>query len=795
MQTFNLDLSIKKIVPLLYAKQRDVGAKICIKLTDNEAEYVVPDDITWSVWYSGASGEGNYDKIDGRDAVVVNGSTATVELIYQMLDNPGAGKMCLVMNSADGTQLGWWNIPYFVEAIPGANSKAAIAYYQAFLQAQAKAEAAAGRAEAAAAKIAVDQEYIETQVFAAGGSAEVAATAANAAAESERKAKTDADRAEEAAERAESAGGGGGTLEPLIVDHKEGDISRATHTAKEIYDYVQNGGAVYVDARDVGRGFVHLSSVEPTKAVFKSISDGMSVEYIIDHDGTYNEYWYEIAEDAVTYTPQNKTEAEKAQARDNIGATDGKGVHQSEENELPNIGDELISADGWTLNGWSGNLENGFVNTAGNTGVLTYTMPESTGTNVYIVSFKSSVTLIDTNLSVRIGGSELFSLYGQIENGVTSDVITIGIQSVDDGDLEFVPDNTFKGTITEISVKRLDGTTLPIQKVVDSNNENTLELRTTTEELDNIFIGKTAGRQNVNGRGNVALGSNALQNVTSGFWNTAIGTNALRDNTAGSRNVAIGRIALQDNICGLRNIAIGTYALNHNKTGNKNIAIGADALDKNENGSENVAIGLQTLYKNVSGNYNTAIGSGALLNSQGNNNSAVGFQSLLRCTTGNANVGIGYSAGCNITTGSSNLAIGINSLYKLKTGGDNVAIGGQAGRGQGTTEGFKCGIFIGTQAGYNLCNNADYNVLIGYQTGYNITTGTNNIVIGEKLDTPTPTTSNWVNIGGLYEGSRSENDKYAKINGGLQLSDIPTTDPAVAGRVWNDNGTLKVSAG
>ena len=85
-------------------------------------------------------------------------------------------------------------------------------YYQAFLNAQkksedaaAKSEAAAGRAETAAAEIAVDQEYIETQVFAAGGAAEAAAGAANAAAESERKAKADADRAEGAAQRAESA--------------------------------------------------------------------------------------------------------------------------------------------------------------------------------------------------------------------------------------------------------------------------------------------------------------------------------------------------------------------------------------------------------------------------------------------------------------------------------------------------------------------------------------------------------------------------------------------------------------
>ena len=159
MQTFNLDLSVKRVIPLLNAKQRNAGMKILVRLTDNKEKYTVPDGVTWSVWYSGANGEGNYDKIDDRDAVVVDveAGTATVELVYQMLDNPGPGEMCLVMNGADGTQLGLWNIPYFVEALPGADSKAATVYYQAFLQARegaedaaAKSEAAAGRSEAAA---------------------------------------------------------------------------------------------------------------------------------------------------------------------------------------------------------------------------------------------------------------------------------------------------------------------------------------------------------------------------------------------------------------------------------------------------------------------------------------------------------------------------------------------------------------------------------------------------------------------------------------------------------------------
>ena len=37
--------------------------------------------------------------------------------------------------------------------------------------------------------------------------------------------------------------------------------------------------------------------------------------------------------------------------------------------------------------------------------------------------------------------------------------------------------------------------------------------------------------------------------------------------------------------------------------------------------------------------------------------------------------------------------------------------------------------------------------------------------------------------------------KYAEIDGGLQINDLPITDPKIAGRIWNDNGTLKISSG
>ena len=42
MQTFNLDISAKRIVPLLNVKQGDVGARIAVAITNNGAAYTIP---------------------------------------------------------------------------------------------------------------------------------------------------------------------------------------------------------------------------------------------------------------------------------------------------------------------------------------------------------------------------------------------------------------------------------------------------------------------------------------------------------------------------------------------------------------------------------------------------------------------------------------------------------------------------------------------------------------------------------------------------------------------------------
>ena len=135
MQTINLDLSVKSIVPILYAKQNEVGRKLEIVLTDFGLPYIPEEGSVFSVWYSGASGEGNYTDIGDRPAFSVSGNKVTVELIFQMLQNAGEGLFCLVLSRAGGEQIGLWNIRYICEGVPGAGSKAAKEYYTAFSKA------------------------------------------------------------------------------------------------------------------------------------------------------------------------------------------------------------------------------------------------------------------------------------------------------------------------------------------------------------------------------------------------------------------------------------------------------------------------------------------------------------------------------------------------------------------------------------------------------------------------------------------------------------------------------------
>ncbi len=150
MQTIKLDLSLYEGTQAVLAKQGDVGRKFMAVFTDGGEEFAITEDMTLSVWYAGTSGAGNYTEIGDHSAFSVSDNTVTVELIAQMLTNKGGGNMCLMLHSADGSQIATWNIPYIVEHVPGTDSEEATAYYTALSQAATVAASSAKAASEAA---------------------------------------------------------------------------------------------------------------------------------------------------------------------------------------------------------------------------------------------------------------------------------------------------------------------------------------------------------------------------------------------------------------------------------------------------------------------------------------------------------------------------------------------------------------------------------------------------------------------------------------------------------------------
>jgi len=259
---------------------------------------------------------------------------------------------------------------------------------------------------------------------------------------------------------------------------------------------------------------------------------------------------------------------------------------------------------------------------------------------------------------------------------------------------------------------------------------------------------------------NTAIGGNALHTNTTGAQNTANGYVSLYKNTTGIQNTADGYAVLYTNSTGSQNSAIGAYALYANTTGAYNTAQGTLTFRKNTIGSANTANGYQALYNNTTSNNSTANGHQSLFaNTTGNHNTANGYHSLYYTSTGVYNTGTGYDAlSYNVTgsyntahgslclhhntTGDGNTANGFYALHTNTTGSQNTASGNavlywNTEGNYNTAAGFYTLFFNdkgsqNTASGYKALYNvtAQNNTAFGTRAGQNITTGSNNITIG-----------------------------------------------------------------
>ena len=461
------------------------------------------------------------------------------------------------------------------------------------------------------------------------------------------------------------------------------------------------------------------------------------------------------------------------------------------EQENVKLGDELLTTTGWTSDGWTGSFATGFTHTTG-TLPLKYNLGNIQGKMLKVeftltnVSGGSGAITSYNDFSLSIGGTPTFEVY---EGSFDEHTFSYGLVALTNDDLIITPRNEWVGTIKNISVKEIVGGLESTLKIKDSDNNVSFEITNTKKELNNVFIGQEVGKKNIRGNKNVAIGGNSLKNNTTGFWNTAIGYGTLEQNLIGTRNVAIGLYAMRENLYGDRNVALGTYALHRNTEGRNNIALGADtlwnnttgnnnigisncALDHNTTGTGNISLGYYSLYNNTTGNanigigvyslnanttgrHNTAIGEMAMYkNTTGIYNIAFGTNSLQQNTTGEYNIAIGNDSIKNKTVGDSNIGIGRSSMLGITSGTGNVSVGvnscGASGNGK-----INRNVCLGVTSGAKLQNGASKNILIGGSCGGNITTGSNNIIIGDSINPPSETTSNYLSIANLLYGDLS----------------------------------------
>lgn len=235
-----------------------------------------------------------------------------------------------------------------------------------------------------------------------------------------------------------------------------------------------------------------------------------------------------------------------------------------------------------------------------------------------------------------------------------------------------------------------------------------------------------------NTNSNIILGVGAAGagNLSGATYTLGMGYQCLYDLTGGDYNIALGYRAGYKMTTASHNVCIGYSSGYYNQTGTNNIFIGTQAgYGTSGNSTQyNVFIGYQTGYSVTTGTYNFYIGYQAgRYNTTGYYNVGMGYQALFFNVTGVNNVAIGYLAGRGVSGNSFNSAtcVGFRAGQGLTTGANNVLVGDWAGNkissgGQNTV--------IGSSAANSLTT-ASYNVIIGYGAAF-LSTGSYNTTIG-----------------------------------------------------------------
>ncbi|MCK5358837.1 MAG: hypothetical protein KAJ48_10615, partial [Elusimicrobiales bacterium] len=349
---------------------------------------------------------------------------------------------------------------------------------------------------------------------------------------------------------------------------------------------------------------------------------------------------------------------------------------------------------------------------------------------------KLRLTTIDTSITQMEffeGASERFSMGYNPTNNRThlwSDASSKAmILLEDDGDLILQP------TSGEVGI----GITVPTHKLHVVGGILATSSITASGDI-------SAARYQINGSTVLA--------VLPGNFSLGIGVDAGKVNT-GQQNTFTGYQSGYSNTVGTDNTFNGYMSGNLNVGGNDNIFIGGLSGEKNINGSQNTYLG------NSAGRYAT-----------GSNNSFVGYLAGAIGGSGSNNTFTGHSAGY-YNAGSNNTYMGQNVNYNSMSGYANSIFGASAGVGASENS-YSSSTIMGYKAGFVLTGSK--NILLGFQAGDSLTSGASNIIIGYDEDTPTETTSNHLNIGGIITGDLISGDVTITGNANADLYQIGGSD-------------------
>ena len=247
----------------------------------------------------------------------------------------------------------------------------------------------------------------------------------------------------------------------------------------------------------------------------------------------------------------------------------------------------------------------------------------------------------------------------------------------------------------------------------------------------------------------------------------------------GGNAVAIGRDATAPSV---NSLSIG-YGAGNTTGGDNTVLIGTNAGSSAHLRATSVAIGMNAqLTNDANVSATVAVGYDAGKTRQESSTVAIGYKAG-ETDQLNSATAVGFQAG-NTSQGVSSVAIGRDAAFTGQAT-NSVAIGRAAGyENQGTRS-----IAIGRQAG--ALNQGANNIILNATSGALDRTDQFGIDIRTSAagSLTYDTTNDWTFGAGVTMTDLTASGAT------VVFSNLPTTDPVNAGQLWNDAGTMKISAG